>query len=313
MSDAHRTAIPAPHQLHPPLTSPGPAEANTGRAWGYVGALLGGLVSIGANTAHSYVPPVGAPSAWRPPVGAVVGAVFWPVALFVAIEILARTLWPDGAWWILVRFAGLLPVAVVAAIVSYNHLSALLGHYGEDRLTTVIGPLAVDGLMVMSSAAVIATSPRRSPVVLSAEQQAPSVAPWVSAPPTPATEIIRPDKVTDSPAIADTAVPLRTRGLVSGRTTRGRASRTVRRARTRQQPATPLGQPGQAPDAGQASDTYPAGSTAASEARRRLDTRPVVAAMRATYPDMAPDTIADKLGVTERTVRRHLSAKEATR
>jgi hypothetical protein len=132
-----------------------------GRAWGYLGALLGGLVSIGANTAHSYVPPAGAPASWRPPIGAVIGAVFWPIALFVAIEILARTAWPAGARWIAVRFVGLVPVATVAAIVSYNHLSGLLAHYGEDRLTVVIGPLAVDGLMVMSSAAVMATTPRR--------------------------------------------------------------------------------------------------------------------------------------------------------
>lgn len=137
-------------------------RTSNGRAWGYIGALLGGLVSIGANTAHSYVPPAGAPVGWRPPTGAVIGAVFWPIALFVAIEILARTAWPSGKRWIAVRFVGLVPVAVVAAIVSYNHLSGLLGHYGEDRLTTVIGPLAVDGLMVMASAALMATAPQRA-------------------------------------------------------------------------------------------------------------------------------------------------------
>jgi hypothetical protein len=94
--------------------------------------------------------------------GGVVGAVFWPVALFVAIEILARTSWPSERRWLFVRWAGLLPVAVVAATVSYNHLSGLLAHYGEDRLTVLIGPLAVDGLMVMSSAAIIATMPEPS-------------------------------------------------------------------------------------------------------------------------------------------------------
>ena len=33
----------------------------TGRAWAYVGAVLGGAVSVAANVAHSYVPPDGAP------------------------------------------------------------------------------------------------------------------------------------------------------------------------------------------------------------------------------------------------------------
>jgi hypothetical protein len=34
----------------------------TGRGWAYVGAVLGGSVSIAANVAHSYVPPTGAPA-----------------------------------------------------------------------------------------------------------------------------------------------------------------------------------------------------------------------------------------------------------
>ena len=151
------------------------SHAANGRGWGYAGALLGGLVSIAANVAHSYVPPAGAAPGWRPPVGDVVGAVFWPIALFVAIEILARTAWPHGARWVIVRFLGLLPVAVVAAIVSYGHLSGLLGHYGESMLTAHLGPLAVDGLMVMASSALMATAPGRTPdtATVTAGQTAP--------------------------------------------------------------------------------------------------------------------------------------------
>ena len=138
-------------------------RAASGRSWGYVGAVLGGLVSIAANVAHSYVPPTHATARWHPPLGDVVGAVFWPVALFVAIEILARTAWPRATRWVVVRFAGLLPVAVVAAIVSYGHLSGLLAHYGESALTAHLGPLAVDGLMVMASSALMATAPGHTP------------------------------------------------------------------------------------------------------------------------------------------------------
>src|SRR5947207_6078250 len=97
--------------------------ASTGNRWAYAGIGLGGLVSIAANVAHSFVPPAGAPVGWRPPAGAVVGAIVWPVFLFIAIEILARTAWPRGRRWWLLRFGGLLPVAAVAAIVSYKHLS----------------------------------------------------------------------------------------------------------------------------------------------------------------------------------------------
>src|SRR5262245_41734765 len=99
-----------------------------GRGWAYTGAVLGGLVSVAANVAHSFIPPHGAPIGWHPEPGAVVGAIVWPVFLFVAVEILARTGWPQGISWRLVRFGGLVPVAGVAAFVSYKHLSGLLAH-----------------------------------------------------------------------------------------------------------------------------------------------------------------------------------------
>src|SRR5439155_25891881 len=124
----------------------------SGRGWAYVGAGLGGAVSIAANVAHSYVPPVGTAAAnWSPQGGAVVGAIFWPVALFVAVEILARVVWPQGRGWSALRFGGLLPVGLVAAFVSYKHLAGLLSFYGEDRLTATLGPLAADGLPVLAT------------------------------------------------------------------------------------------------------------------------------------------------------------------
>jgi hypothetical protein len=163
--------------------------AVSGRGWAYVGAILGGVVSIAANVAHSYVPPAGAPADWSPPGGAVVGAIFWPVALFVAVEILARIAWPSGRRWAVLRFGGLVPVAGVAAFVSYRHLSGLLTFYGEDGLTATLGPLAVDGLMVMATGALLATA-RRITAAEPAPVTAPATAPadvTVTAPePTPA-------------------------------------------------------------------------------------------------------------------------------
>jgi hypothetical protein len=129
----------------------------SGRGWAYTGAISGGLVSIAANVAHSFIPPHGASATWRPEPGAVVGAVVWPVFLFIAVEILARVAWPHGPVWHFVRWAGLLPVAVVAALVSYRHLSGLLAHYGEEPIVYHLGPLAVDGLMVMATGALLAT------------------------------------------------------------------------------------------------------------------------------------------------------------
>jgi hypothetical protein len=128
-----------------------------GRGWAYTGVILGGLVSIAANVAHSFIPPFGARASWEPEPGAVVGAVVWPVFLFVAVEIFARVRWPLGIAWRLVRWVGLLPVAGLAALVSYRHLSGLLAHYGEEPIIYYVGPLAVDGLMVMATGALLAT------------------------------------------------------------------------------------------------------------------------------------------------------------
>jgi len=186
----------------------------SGRGWAYIGAALGGTVSISANVAHSYVPPVAASTGWTPQTGAVVGAIFWPVALFVATEILARVPWPSGKRWTALRFAGLLPVALVAAFVSYRHLSGLLAFYGEDIVTAIVGPLAVDGLMVMATGALLATARRTvalaedsapaAPIGAEVTTPEPPTAPVIEAAPVPAPPVKKtpPKRVTPRPASA---------------------------------------------------------------------------------------------------------------
>jgi len=161
-----------------------PITNRSGRGWAYTGAILGGLVSVAANVAHSFIPPAGAPAGWHPEPGAVVGAIVWPVFLFIAVEILARVTWPTGPAWQLIRWGGLLPVALVAAFVSYRHLSGLLGHYGEEPLVQHLGPLAVDGLMVMATGALIATG-HRTATPLARPDAAAGTAAADTAPPVP--------------------------------------------------------------------------------------------------------------------------------
>lgn len=193
----------------------------SGRGWAYFGAILGGAVSIAANVAHSYVPPAvpdGAPplpADWTPQTGAVVGAIFWPVALFVAVEILARVAWPSGRRWSVLRFGGLVPVATVAAIVSYKHLSGLLTFYGEDALTAMIGPLAVDGLMVMATGALLATGVRAHAAPVAETVPAPTAvviepasAPVPETTPAPVIEPASTPDPTPAPAPLPDATPL---------------------------------------------------------------------------------------------------------
>jgi hypothetical protein len=123
--------------------------SSKGVRWAYLGMGIGGTASILANVAHACLPA-------HPPAGSVIAAAFWPVALFVTIEILAKNAWPSAARWTALRWGGTLPVAAVTAVVSYRHMSGLLAAWGEDPLTATIGPIAVDGLLIMSTGAIIA-------------------------------------------------------------------------------------------------------------------------------------------------------------
>jgi hypothetical protein len=57
----------------------------------------------------------------------------------------------------LVRWVGILLVAAIAALVSYRHLRGLLIADGEDSIVYTMGPLAVDGLMLMSTLGLLLT------------------------------------------------------------------------------------------------------------------------------------------------------------
>jgi hypothetical protein len=121
----------------------------SGRLWARIGFGLGVFVSICANIGHTYI-------RHNPPIGAVAFSAFWPLALLVSLEVISRVHWPRGRGWWAIRYGGLTTVAAIAALVSYRHMSGLLGSYGEDAITTAIGPLAVDGLMAVCSAALLA-------------------------------------------------------------------------------------------------------------------------------------------------------------
>jgi len=129
------------------------SHGRDGVLWARGGIAAGAGVSIAANVAHSYIAPAGQdPETWDPPLAAVLGAACWPLALFLALEVLSSPLWPRGRWWWALRVALVGPVAAVAAVVSYHHLSGLLASWHEDPFTVRFGPIAIDGLMGLCSA-----------------------------------------------------------------------------------------------------------------------------------------------------------------
>jgi hypothetical protein len=131
-------------------------DQTSGKGWALAGFLTAVSVSILANIARMYVRPEHAPENWAPHPGAVAMAAWWPIALLISIEIIARVQWPDGFIWRVIRYGGLTTVAAIAAIISYRHMSGLMSAYGEAGIGAMIGPLAVDGLMVVSSGALLA-------------------------------------------------------------------------------------------------------------------------------------------------------------
>lgn len=119
---------------------------SNGRGWAYAGLTIGSVVSLAGNVTDSIVH-------HRP----FVSGTIWPTVLFVGVEIVVRTKSQRSAWkW--TRALGMIPIVLVAAVVSYVHLSGLLSFWGEDMVTRTFGPVAIDGLMVVSTGALVLTA-----------------------------------------------------------------------------------------------------------------------------------------------------------
>jgi hypothetical protein len=168
------------------------------RGWARVGLYGGLLLSLAGNEAHVWGD--GSPG-WGPAAASVI----WPGLLFVALHI-SLHMGPGRGW---AKWVGLGSVAAFSGAVSYWHLSSVLHAWGYGVLSW-LGPLAIDGLMVMST--VVLTAPTASavvPVVPSANtgpepqpaQPAPEVHPVM--PPQP----VEPEHVTPGPAAEPPAAP----------------------------------------------------------------------------------------------------------
>lgn len=123
----------------------------SGKRWARGWLAFGAALSLMGNVAHTCLV-TSSISLWlRLPL-----AVVWPVALFGGIEVLVRVVWRRKLIDIAGRFLLILPVSAVAAVVSYQHLHALMTLAGEDEFSALIGPLAIDGLMLGCTVALLA-------------------------------------------------------------------------------------------------------------------------------------------------------------
>lgn len=129
-----------------------------GRLVAWAGFVFGSVMSVAANVLHTWLPAADRPPGWSPAVAAQVGAAVWPIGLLLSVEVLSRVRWPRGWQWMLARFAGTGAVALGSAIISYGHLRGVLLAWQYDPLAAAVGPLVLDGLMVISGFALLAMS-----------------------------------------------------------------------------------------------------------------------------------------------------------
>lgn len=124
-----------------------------GRSVARVTLIITLLLSVIANITHACLADSEISLWLRVP-----GAAVWPVLSFLAIEVIVRITWARSAAHYLARTFILGP-AIPAVIVSYEHQQRLLAMMGERPLVQNIGPLAIDGLMIGCTLALLFTRP----------------------------------------------------------------------------------------------------------------------------------------------------------
>lgn len=130
--------------------------SRSGRGWAYFTMLAMLAVSVAGNISHTlHINP-------DPSMRQLVYAVFWPFGVWLAVEMFVRVQWQDTITHLLVRWAGMMLPASIAALVSYRHLRGLLKADSEEWIVYTFGPLAIDGLMLMATLALLLT--RKLPV-----------------------------------------------------------------------------------------------------------------------------------------------------
>jgi hypothetical protein len=131
-----------------------------GRLVAWLGFVFGSVVSIAANVIHVWLPASFMPPGWTPGIAPQIGAAVWPIVLLISVEVLSRVQWPTGFLWGLARYAGAGTVAIGSAVISYGHLREVLLAWGYGHPGADVGPLVLDGLMVVSGFALLAMGGR---------------------------------------------------------------------------------------------------------------------------------------------------------
>lgn len=143
---------------------------SAGRLYAYVGAIGGFALSFWANVRDAYIPeiPKGvAGDLWRagypgyhnvdPNGFDLVLAGFFPIALFVALELLTRVDWKPTNAHKALKWLGVGGLTLVAGIISYSHLRTGFILAGWSTSMASLAPFAVDGFMLLCTTVLLMT------------------------------------------------------------------------------------------------------------------------------------------------------------
>lgn len=150
-----------------------------GRTFAWGGFVFGALVSVAANVLAARIPPPGV-RGWSPSPMAQTFSAVWPLALLLSVEVLSRIAWPQTTWSKGVRYGGVGAVALFSAVISYQHIRDVLLAWNYPPLSAGVGPLVVDGLMVVSGYAMVVGSRARKEAPVPDPEPVPAPVPSVA-------------------------------------------------------------------------------------------------------------------------------------
>lgn len=170
-------------------------ERSGGTGWARIMLVLGAAASLSGN--------IGATALHSPPGGAYIAAALWPILLFGSIELIIRTRWGSDRVSLILRVLAGVLVGGMAGYVSYQHGVELLDSYEYDWAGAHLGPIAVDAVLAIATAALARIGhereeSERAPSERAAER---SLAEWVASAPH---ERSAAERASDHQAIAST-------------------------------------------------------------------------------------------------------------
>lgn len=136
-----------------------------GRAWAYLFLAIGLGISFWANISAVHIAPLNWVGSYSPPLVRIMMAGLAPLAMFGAIEVVARNLWPGDWYWKLAKWGLAISVGVWAGVISYRHLYHLACNNmgldpGEFNVEAAGTPIMIDVLILLCTAALLIPQPQ---------------------------------------------------------------------------------------------------------------------------------------------------------